>query len=204
MKKVTFILSITIIAITALAFNFKTGGEEYETIAIGTSAPLSDYRMTGIDSKEYNLESLFADNGLLVIFSCNTCPFVIAWEDRYPEIAELAASNQIGFALINSNQAKRDGDDSMEEMIKHATDKGYSDIPYLVDENSQLVNAFGAKTTPHVFLFDKEMKLVYEGEIDDNHKQSRCKSNLFDQCDSKTESWQRDQPSKHEGFGMQY
>jgi hypothetical protein len=72
--------------------------------------------------------------------------------------------------LINSNEAKRKGDDSIEEMMKHANEKGYSDIPYLVDENSKLANAFGAKTTPHVFLFDKEMRLVYEGAIDDNHK----------------------------------
>jgi thioredoxin-related protein len=170
MKKATFILSLTLIAIIALAFNFVDVGEEYETISIGTAAPLTEYQMIGTDNKNYSLESLASDNGLLVIFSCNTCPFIIAWEDRYPEIAQLAAENKIGFALVNSNQAKRSGDDSMEEMIKHADDKGYSDIPYLVDENSQLANAFGAKTTPHVFLFDKELSLVYEGAIDDNHK----------------------------------
>ena len=106
----------------------------------------------------------------MVIFSCNTCPFVIAWEDRYPGLAKLSNDAEVGFALINSNEAKRSGADSMEEMIAHAKQKGYSDIPYLVDNNSSLANAFGAKTTPHVFLFDKDWKLVYEGAIDDNHK----------------------------------
>ena len=72
--------------------------------------------------------------------------------------------------MINSNEAKREGDDSMEAMREHANEKGYPDIPYLLDRNSELANAFGAKTTPHVFLFDSNMNLVYEGAIDDNHK----------------------------------
>ena len=76
-------------------------------------------------------------------------------------------------ALVNSNEAKRSGEDSIEEMKKHATERGYGELAYLVDEKSALANAFGAKTTPHIFLFDKEWKLVYEGAIDDNSKDAK-------------------------------
>jgi thioredoxin-related protein len=164
MKKFSLLSLITLF--TLIASSFK--GEEYQTMEIGAKAPMVDYEMKGTDGNQHSLESLAQANGLLVIFSCNTCPFVIKWEDRYPGLAKMAAEQKIGFALINSNEAKRNGEDSMEEMKKHASEKGYANVPYVVDENSQLANAFGAKTTPHVFLFNKEMELVYEGAIDDN------------------------------------
>jgi hypothetical protein len=163
------ILAIAFIALSVL-FAFK-GGEEFNTLKIGAKAPMTDYEMLSTQGENHSLTSLKKENGFLVIFSCNTCPFVIAWEDRYPEIANWANDAKVGYALINSNEAKRKGEDSMEEMINHAQEKGYPDIPYLVDNNSELANAFGAKTTPHVFLFDKDWKLVYEGAIDDNHKE---------------------------------
>ena len=75
----------------------------------------------------------------------------------------------MGFALVNSNYLKRDGDDSMEAMQAHAKEHSYS-WPYLADHESELANLLGAQTTPHVFLFDKNMKLVYKGAIDDNYK----------------------------------
>ena len=81
-------------------------------------------------------------------------------------------------ALINSNEAKREGDDSMSEMKKHAKDQKYLS-PYLVDEKSALADAFGARTTPHVFLFDNNMKLVYRGAIDDSYKNKESVSETF-------------------------
>ena len=74
--------------------------------------------------------------------------------------------------LINSNEAKRDGADSLEEMVKHAKEKGYADVHYLVDEDHVVADAFGANRTPEVFLFDAEMKLAYQGAIDDNMKEA--------------------------------
>lgn len=159
----------TIIVFAALIYAFK-GGETYETIKIGATAPMTDVQMNATNGEQVSLQSAKGVNGTLVIFSCNTCPFVIAWEDRYPEIADWANETEVGFVLVNSNEAKRNGDDSMEEMREHAESKGYPSIPYLVDSESALANEFGAKTTPHVFLFDSNWKLVYEGAIDDNHK----------------------------------
>ena len=68
---------------------------------------------------------------------------------------------------MNSNEAKRKGDDSLEEMKMHAREAGYI-LPYVVDEGHKLADAFGARTTPHVYLFDSEFRLVYRGAIDDN------------------------------------
>ena len=110
-------------------------------------------------------------NGILVVFSCNTCPFVVGtedfpgWERQYNTLYDLAESLNIGMILVNSNEAKRTGVDSYEEMLKHSQAQYYK-MPYLVDVNSTMANIFGAKTTPHVFLLNAKMELVYMGSID--------------------------------------
>jgi len=172
MKRLSVILFSAIFLIGLYSF---VGGK-YETLKIGSKAPMTDYKMESTSSKSMSLDDVKGANGTLVMFSCNTCPFVIQWEDRYPGLAEQAKKHNIGFALINSNEAKREGADSKSEMKKHADEKGYADIPYLVDQNSKLANAFGGKTTPHVFLFDADWKLVYEGAIDDNSKDAKAVS----------------------------
>ncbi|MCI5056174.1 MAG: redoxin domain-containing protein, partial [Flavobacteriales bacterium] len=129
--------------------------------------PEQNYKMTDVSGKDLSLSDMKQENGLLVIFSCNTCPFVIQWEDRYPGLGEVCKKNNIGMVLVNSNEAKRDKADSMDEMKKHYEEKGYNSF-YVVDEKSKLANAFGAKTTPHVYLFDGKMNLAYRGLIDDN------------------------------------
>lgn len=168
------ILISTVVLTIIIGLNAFTSGGNYETLSIGSKAPdLIEKEMVSSNDENISVSSLAKANGTLVIFSCNTCPFVIAWEDRYPDLKKLADQNKIGFALVNSNAAKRSGDDSKENMKAHASEKGYSNIPYLIDKNSMLANAFGAKTTPHVFLFDNEWKLVYEGAIDDNYKDAK-------------------------------
>ncbi len=165
MKKFSFMMATFAIGTLMFAFNTKSEG----TLKIGDKAPMQGQEMENIDGKMHSLSDLADDNGLVVIFSCNTCPFVIGWEDTYPELATITAENKIGMVLINSNEAKRDGDDSMQEMKKHFEEAGYQS-PYLMDENHKLADAFGAKTTPHVFLFDADMKLKYEGSINDKYE----------------------------------
>lgn len=143
---------------------------EMDQINIGDKAPKTDLKMMGIDGKSVSLKDLKSENGVCVIFSCNTCPWVIAWEDRYNDLYKECTNAGIGFVLVNSNEAKRSGDDSLEEMKKHAKEKGYFDFAYVVDENNVLADAFGATKTPDVFLFNGNMELVYKGAIDDNSK----------------------------------
>jgi hypothetical protein len=138
----------------------------------GSSLPLPDVQLNAVNSelkesiKDYKLEK-----GLLIVFSCNTCPFVVGtpdfpgWERQYNNLYEKANQNSIGMILVNSNEGKRGKEDSFVEMKKRADEKGYK-MPYLLDENSRVANAFEAKTTPHVYLFNNDLKLVYSGSID--------------------------------------
>lgn len=169
MKKVALLLFGAMI--------FMAAGNKTD-LQIGDSAPLPKEKMKDISGKEMSLADAKLDNGLLVIFSCNTCPYVIAWEDQYNPINELGKKNGIGTVLINSNEAKRNGDDSMEEMKAHSEMNKYT-MPYLVDENSKLADAFGANTTPHVYLFDADMKLVYKGAINDKFESSEKTAKKF-------------------------
>lgn len=143
---------------------------DIDQLNIGDKAPKMEMKMMGIDGKSVSLKDLKKEKGLCVIFSCNTCPWVMAWEDRYNELNELCAKNNVGFVLINSNEAKRAGEDSMAKMKEHAKAEGYGSFAYLVDEKNVLADAFGATKTPDVFLFNGKMELVYKGAIDDNSK----------------------------------
>lgn len=164
-----------VLAILLMAFTIH---DPEGIINIGETAPQSDLKMLDVLGDEFSLNDLVGENGLLVIFSCNTCPFVVGngeksegWEGRYNGIYDQVSDNNIGMVLVNSNEAKRDGDDSYEKMQEHAEAANYK-MNYVVDENHVLADAFGAKTTPHVFLFDASMKLVYKGAIDDNVNKS--------------------------------
>lgn len=131
--------------------------------------------MLATSGESIALKKIAQNNGLIVIFSCNECPFVVAWEDRYQKIAAFAKDNGFGVALINSNEAKRSGDvqaDNFDAMVAHDKEMGYTPmgIFYLLDKESRLANSFQAKVTPHVFLFDVDGILRYKGAIDDNYK----------------------------------
>ena len=168
MKKTLFILS-AVAFISLISFSTI---KDIESITIGSKAPLSNTKMKDVSEKSFSLEELKKEKGLLVIFSCNTCPFVVGnsnmegWEGRYNQLFTIAEKNNIGMVLINSNEAKRNDADSFSRMKERSKKMDYK-ANYLVDKNSKLADAFGASTTPHVFLFDADLKLVYKGAIDD-------------------------------------
>ena len=107
------------------------------------------------------------DNGLLVMFSCNTCPFVIKNQPVTKKVMDYASEHNVGVVVINSNEGQRDGEDSYDAMNKYVQKQGIT-VPYLVDENSKLADLFGASHTPEVFLFNRQGKLVYKGAMNDN------------------------------------
>jgi len=141
-------------------------------LEIGSKIPLKDHKMIDISGELLTLSSIRGQNGTLVIFSCNTCPWVIRWEDRYRTITNKYASKGIGIVAVNSNEARFDSDDSIKEMALHAKDKGYQ-FPYVQDLGSKLAYAFGATKTPHIYLFDHNDILVYRGAIDDNARDAK-------------------------------
>lgn len=174
----TFITTLSVSISILLLITAFVPEDPKPGLKISDAAPMAAENMDATDGKVYNLNQLKGKNGLLVVFSCNTCPFVIAWEDRYNELDALCETNGIGMVLVNSNEARRSGDDSMDEMKKHGKELGYT-MPYVVDLNSAMADAFGARTTPHIYLFDKNMKLAYKGLIDDNHRSKDEVSKTF-------------------------
>ena len=165
----TIILCLSLVLLSSSAFS-----QDMKSLALGDEAPKADMKMIDVSGEAYSLTDLTDENGLLVIFSCNTCPFVIGngtksegWEGRYNDLFTLAEENQIGMVLVNPNEAKRDQGDSFKDMVAHAKKQNY-ESHYVIDENHILADAFGAMRTPHVYLFDGNSQLVYHGAIDDN------------------------------------
>ena len=140
-------------------------------LPIGSDIPLADVKMKDITGREVSLKEARKKAGLLVMFSCNTCPYVVKNQQRTRDIAAYALKNDIGVILVNANEAQRDGDDSFEAMKQYAKDQGYNWY-YVVDQKNALADAFGATRTPENFLFNKEGKLVYHGAIDDNPEEA--------------------------------
>jgi thioredoxin-related protein len=160
MKKI--FLSISAITLLGLLSFKPVSGP----LSIGSELPNAAAKMKDISGKEVSFKDAMKANGLLVMFSCNTCPFVIKHEDKTKEVSEFALKNNIGVILVNSNEAKRDDDDSFKDMVAYAKDQGYKWY-YTVDEKSAMADAFGATMTPESFLFNKDGKLVYHGAIND-------------------------------------
>lgn len=136
-------------------------------LELGAQAPLTDYEMQNVDGEMMSMSDVAGENGVLVVFSCNTCPWVKRWEDRYNPVANLAEENDIGVLFPNPNAAIRDGGEGFQDMVQRSESSGY-EFPYVLDENAELATAFGATHTPDVFLFNGDMELVYKGAIDDN------------------------------------
>ena len=147
---------------------FLIGGE----LEIGSAMPLMDHQLADISGSTMTLADVKGDAGTLVVFSCNTCPWVIRWEDRYVSLANTYAPKGIGMIAVNSNAARFGSEDSLEEMVEHAKNNGYN-FPYAQDPKSELASAFGATKTPHIYLFNADDKLVYLGAIDDNAKNAK-------------------------------
>ena len=138
-----------------------------DPLPIGSPLPHPEVKMKDVSGKEISFNDARKKNGLLVMFTCNTCPYVIKNQSRTKEACAFASASEIGVVLLNSNEGQRSDDDSYAAMKEYATAQGYNWY-YLVDHQSAMADAFGANRTPECFLFDKEGKLVYHGAIDDN------------------------------------
>lgn len=159
MKKILF-FALPIAAISLLALKPYS-----EALPIGSSLPEATKKMKDISGAEVSFNDAKKANGLLVMFSCNTCPIVHKYESRTVEICKKALDKGFGVILLNSNEAYRTKGDSYDDMKAYAKKLGY-DFYYAVDKNSEMADIFGANRTPECFLFDKNNKLAYHGAID--------------------------------------
>lgn len=139
-------------------------------LALGSVAPMKSAKLKNVDGKEISIADAEGKKGTLVVFTCNACPFVKAWEERIVALGNAYSAKGIGVIAINSNDPAIVADDSYDLMKKRAEERKMA-FPYVVDATSEVARAFGAGRTPEVFLFDAAGKLVYHGAVDDNAKE---------------------------------
>jgi thiol-disulfide isomerase/thioredoxin len=132
-------------------------------LALGTEAP--DFELINIDGRPVKRDDFRGSKALLVMFICNHCPYV---KHIAPELARIANDYQprgVAVVAINSNDASKYPDDSPEQMIHEAEQRGYT-FPYLYDEEQAAAQAYRAACTPDLFLFDQDFRLAYRGQLD--------------------------------------
>jgi peroxiredoxin len=135
------------------------------TIAELDRAPA--FQLPGVDGSDHTLESYDDAVALVLVQSCNHCPYVQAWEGRMKAIQADYADRGVVLVAINSNDAERYPEDSFKEMGRRAKKEGFN-FDYLWDEDQSVARALGAERTPEVFVFDNERRLAYHGAIDDS------------------------------------
>jgi peroxiredoxin len=137
-------------------------------LRIGSGAP--GFNIPAVDGNTYSLEYFKNSKVLVVIFSCNHCPYVQAYEDRIIALQTDYKNKGVSVVAINSNALTNYPEDSFEHMIERAKIKKFN-FPYLRDEDQKIAEAYGATHTPEIFLFNTERRLVYHGKIDDNWRE---------------------------------
>jgi peroxiredoxin len=134
-------------------------------LEIGQRAP--DFSLPGVDGKDHSLAQYKDKKIVVVMFTCNHCPYVQAYEDRLLAIQRDYASRSVQLIAINPNDAAGYPEDSFDNMVRRAHKKHYN-FPYLRDETQRTARAYGAEYTPEVFVFNSRLDLRYVGRIDDN------------------------------------
>lgn len=162
MLKNLFILSALVLS--SLSLNAQP-------ITVGSAAP--DFALKNVDGSIVSLSDYANEKGVMVIFSCNPCPYVKAYEDRMIELHNEFAPQGYPVVFINPNDPIAQPADSFEKMKERAATKKYP-FPYLVDEEQKIYPAYGATRTPEVFLLKNEgdgnFVVMYTGTIDDNYQ----------------------------------
>lgn len=157
--KFTHILSFFVFAVIGMSFTDVAGYK------IGDTA--TDFSLKNIDNTFVSLSDYEDAKGYIVIFTCNTCPYAVMYEDRIQGLHEKFASNGYPVIAINPNDPEVKEGDSFAKMKERADEKGF-DFPYLFDAGQIVYPQYGATKTPHVFILDKALKVQYIGAIDDN------------------------------------
>jgi peroxiredoxin len=166
-----------------LSLTVRAAEDEHPTLAIGSPAP--DFSLPGIDGKTRTLSEYKNSQLLAIVFTCNHCPTAQLYETRIKKLVDDFQSKSVAFVAIQPNdpQAIRlselgytDFSDSFDDMKIRAEFRHFN-FPYLNDGDTQSVSrAYGPKATPHIFIFDKDRKLRYEGRVDDSQRASLVKS----------------------------
>ncbi|MDP6046867.1 MAG: thioredoxin family protein [Phycisphaerae bacterium] len=143
------------------------------TLELGRDAP--DFDLPGVDGKNYSLAGFSRAEVLIVVFSCNHCPYVVGSEDRMNDLYADYISRGVEMVAINSNEEVNHPTDSFEHMVARAAEKDFT-FAYVRDESQDIAKAYGALRTPHYYVFDADRKLRYTGRMDDNPRQASAET----------------------------
>lgn len=134
--------------------------------------------LAGTDGKQHSLADLDQFDVLVVVFTCNSCPYSVDYEDRIIALQKKldGDGSRVRVIAINSNKVAAD---SMDEMKKRAKDKAFN-FPYLWDESQEVAKGYGAIYTPEFFVLNKERRIVYKGAMDDSTKAENVKVNFVE------------------------
>jgi peroxiredoxin len=138
-------------------------------LPLGTPAP--DFQLINVDGREVSRSDFDEAPALLVVFMCNHCPFVIHVSDELARLTRQYMARGVAVVGINSNDVAKHPADSPEQMVAEAELRGY-EFPYLYDETQEIAHAYHAACTPDFFVFNKNHKLVYRGQMDDSRPDS--------------------------------
>lgn len=137
-------------------------------LSIGDS--LKSFQLKNVDGTTVSSDDLLKGaKAAAVVFWCNHCPYVLAWEDRMVELGKTYGERGVAFVLINANDPLKYPEDDFSGMVQRHSDKAYP-FPYLHDETQETARSFAAARTPEVFLFNSKGILAYHGRIDDNYE----------------------------------
>ena len=153
-----------------------------ETPVCEFEQPIVDFSLPGVDGKVWTPEKARGENGLLVMFICNHCPYVKSIRDRLVRDTGELVDHGVNSVAIMSNDPAEYEEDSFENMQKVADEFGFS-FPYLLDESQQVAKAYGAVCTPDFFGYNKSLQLQYRGRLDASRKEAAAddvKRDLFD------------------------
>lgn len=143
----------------------------------GDKAP--DFDLFGTDYKYHAMADYPKAKAFVLVFTCNHCPVAKAYEDKLVELGNTYQAKGVQFLAINTNPADMVPADSFPNMIKRAAEKKFP-FPYLYDERQEVAAAYGATNTPHVFVVSPKGVLLYEGSVDNRHKEPEYLSDALD------------------------
>lgn len=130
----------------------------------GLGAPLPDFSLPGTDGQTYNSASFKNAKVLVIVFTCNHCPYAILAKPKLEYLYEQYKNKKVRFAAVNSNESENYPEDSFEKMKE---DRYNFPFPYLHDESQAAAKSFGAVCTPDTFIYDQQRQLAYRGQLDD-------------------------------------
>ncbi|MBT8257090.1 MAG: thioredoxin family protein [Bacteroidia bacterium] len=167
MKTLKQIVLLAAVVLMASAFTNSTDNPGYDIGDVAT-----DFKLKNIDGKMVSMANYTDAKGFIVIFTCNTCPYAVKYEDRIIELDKKYADKGYPVIAIMPNDTEIKPGDSFENMQKRAKAKGFT-FPYLIDEGQEIYPQYGATKTPHVYLLEKSKQgnvVRYIGAIDDNYQ----------------------------------